>query len=236
MTQHDPTRDPERHADFHAEQFRYRRPAVRDARCRRHVGRRRIPPSRRRCWPMPATMSSASRCSFTIMARRPTARVPVAPAAMFMTPARSPSASAFRITCSTTKAASRKRSSTASPRAMWRARRRYRASSAISRSSFATCSAPRATSAPKFWRPDTMSPRGRCPAAAARCTARARPSATRATFCSPPRPPSSISCAFRSAIAPRRKPANWRAVSACRSPKRRTARTSVSCRAAIMPT
>ena len=69
-----------------------------------------------------------------------------------------------------------------------------------------------------------------------RSIARAKPSATRAISCSPPRARSSICCAFRSATAPRRKRANWRAASGCPSPTSRTARTSASCRPGIMPT
>ena len=84
-----------------------------------------------------------------------------------------------------------------SPRAMSRARRRCRASTATCRSSSAICSPPRANSAPRCWRPGTMSPRGRCRTAAARSIARARKSATRAISCSPPRTSSSISCASR---------------------------------------
>ena len=97
------------HPHRHAERLRHRGTAVRYARRRRHVGRRRFCRSPRRCSPRPATMSSASRFSSTITAPRPTARAPVAPAAISMTRARSPSASAFRITCSTMRAASRRR-------------------------------------------------------------------------------------------------------------------------------
>jgi len=45
-----------------------------------------------------------------------------------------------------------------------------------------------------------------------RAAARAKPNATRAISCSPPRPLSSISCVFRSAIGPKRKRASWRGV------------------------
>ena len=55
---------------------------------------------------------------------------------------------------------------------------------------------PRATSAPRFWRPATTSPRAHCRAAAARSTGRARKSATRAISCSPPRASSSICLRF----------------------------------------
>ena len=58
---------------------------------------------------------------------------------------------------------------------------------------------PRASSAPRCWRPAITSPRARCPAAAARSIARARKSATRAISCSAPRASSSTCCAFRSA-------------------------------------
>src|SRR5262249_11682577 len=44
---------------------------------------------------------------------------------------------------------------------MWRARRRCHASSATSRSSSAICLRPRASSAPRCWRRDITSPRGR---------------------------------------------------------------------------
>ena len=60
---------------------------------------------------------------------------------------------------------------------------------------------PRASSAPRCWRPAITSPRGRCPVAAARSTAPATRSATRAISCSPPRASSSTCCAFRSASA-----------------------------------
>ena len=60
---------------------------------------------------------------------------------------------------------------------------------------------PRASSAPRCWRPATTSPRARCRTAAARSIARAMPSATRAISCSPPRASSSTCCAFRSASA-----------------------------------
>ncbi len=70
---------------------------------------------------------------------------------------------------------------------------------------------------------------------AARSTARARRSATRATSCSPPRASSSSCCASRSATRPRRRRASWRAGSASRSPTSTTARTSASCRPAATP-
>ena len=54
-----------------------------------------------------------------------------------------------------------------------------------------------------------------CPAAGARSIARARPSATRAISCSPPRASSSTCCAFRSATGPRPRRASLRAASAC---------------------
>ena len=74
-----------------------------------------------------------------------------------------------------------------------------------------------------------------CRAAAARSTARARRSATRAISCSPPRASSSSCCASRSATRPRRRRASWRAGSASRSPTSTTARTSASCRPAATP-
>ena len=43
-------------------------------------------------------------------------------------------------------------------------------------------------------------------------------------------------CAFRSATAPRRRRASWRGISGCRSPTSRTARTSASCRPGTTPT
>ena len=73
-----------------------------------------------------------------------------------------------------------------------------------------------------------------CRAAAARSIARARPSATRAIFCSRRRTLNSICCAFPLASGPRQRPGSWRGASACRSPTRRTARTSASCRADTM--
>ena len=93
----------------HAERLRYRGTAVGYARRRRHVRRRRFLGHRRAAGRGRATTSSASPFSFTTTATRPTARAPVAPAAISMTRARSPSASAFRITCSTMRAASRRR-------------------------------------------------------------------------------------------------------------------------------
>ena len=52
-----------------------------------------------------------------------------------------------------------------------------------------------------------------CPMAAARSTAPAKRSATRAISCSPPRASSSTCCAFRSATGPRRRRASLRASS-----------------------
>ena len=75
-----------------------------------------------------------------------------------------------------------------------------------------------------------------CPAAAARSTAPATRTATRATSCSPPRASRSISCAFRSASSPRRRPASSPGASICRSPTSPTARTSASCRPGATPT
>ena len=86
-----------------------------------------------------------------------------------------------------------------------------RASSAISRSSSAICSRPRASSARRCWRPAITWRPGRCPAAAVRSTAPATTSATRAISCSPPRASSSTCCAFRSARGPRRRRASSRA-------------------------
>ena len=71
--------------------------------------------------------------------------------------------------------------------------------------------------------------------AVARFIGRAKRSATRATFCSRSRLPSSPSCRSRWAIAPRRKPASLPGTTACRSPTSTTARTSASCPAGIMP-
>ena len=74
------------------------------------------------------------------------------------------------------------------------------------------------------------------PPAAARSSARAKRSATRAISCSAPRASSSSSCAFRSASAPRPRRARSRASSGSPSPTSTTARTSASCRPATMPT
>jgi hypothetical protein len=68
-----------------------------------------------------------------------------------------------------------------------------------------------------------------------RSTGPARRSATRAISCLQPRASRSISCAFRSAISPRPRPASLPAALRCRSPRSRTARTSASCRRAAMP-
>ncbi len=63
---------------------------------------------------------------------------------------------AFRTTCSTTRAGFATRSSTSSPTPTSPARRRFPASAATSGSSSATCSRPRAISAPTAWPPVTM--------------------------------------------------------------------------------
>ena len=73
---------------------------------RRHVGRRRFLGRRRRCWRAPGSTSSASRCSSTTTAPRPAARAPAAPARTSTTRRESPTGSASRTTCSTTRSGS----------------------------------------------------------------------------------------------------------------------------------
>ena len=157
-------------------------------------------------------MSSASPCSFTITAPPPAARAAAAPARTSTMPAGLQMRSAFRTTCSTTRAALPRPSSTALPRATPPARRRSRASPATSRSSSATFSTPPRSSAPTCWRRAiTFS------AARARTVqswrAPSMPIATRAISCSPPRPSSFATCGSRSAACRRRKCASWRASS-----------------------
>ena len=89
----------------HAQQSGSRRPSAGHQGRRRHVRRRRFVGDGRAVEVRRATTSSASRCSFTIMARPPIARAPAAPGRTSTMRATSPSGSASRITCWTTRAA-----------------------------------------------------------------------------------------------------------------------------------
>ena len=84
--------------------------------------------------------SSASRCSSTTTARRPTARAPAAPARTSTTPARSPSRIGIPHYVLDYESRFKETVIDRSPRAMSRARRRCRASTATCRSSSRTCS------------------------------------------------------------------------------------------------
>ena len=143
-------------------------------------------------------MSSASPCSSTTMARRRTARAPAAPARTSTTPAWSPTRSASRTTCSTTRAASGGGDRRFADDYL-RGETPVPCIGCNQTVKFRDLLTTRATSAPRRWRPATMSPRGRCRRRPRRCTAPPTPSATRAISCSPPRGSSSISCASRSA-------------------------------------
>ena len=150
------------------------------------------------CSSMPATTSSASRSSSTTMAKPPTARGPAAPDRISTTPAGWQRRWASRTTFSTTSSASRRPSSTVSPRATSPARRRCPVSPATRWSSSTTCSTPPASSALRRWRPGTTSPAA---SAAIRVRSIGRPTATatRATSSSPPPRRNSTTCASRSA-------------------------------------
>ena len=173
--------------DCHARrQFRHRGTAVRHARCRRHVGRRRFVGHRRAACRRrlrrhrhhaAALRSWSGDAPQRRLLRRPRhSRRPRGRRAHRHSPLRA------RLREPLQGSGDRP----LRPELRLRARRRCRAWSAISRSSSATCWKPRASSAPSSWRPAITSHRGRCRAAAARCIAPARPSATRAIFCSPP--------------------------------------------------
>ncbi len=127
------------------------------------------------------------------------------------------------------------RSSTNSPTATLPVRRPFPASAATSGSSSATCSRPRATSRPTAWRPAITSSARWAPRAPS-CTRRPTPRATSPTSCSRRPPSSSPTCASRSAIShPRPRRGRLPRATGWRWPTSPTARTSASCRTAIMP-
>ena len=181
--------------------------------------------------------SSASRCSFTTMAPRPIARAPAARARTSTTP-RSV-AERIGIPHYVLDYESRFKEAVIDrfAESYIPARRRCLASTATCRSSSTTCLiTARELGAEVLATGHYVASRTlarRRPRALSR---RAKKSATRAISCSAPRASNSTSCASRSATAPSRRRANWRASSAWRSPTSTTARTSASCRPAITPT